>query len=628
VLKQRFKIWWSSMFKFLLSLFCLILVACQSSQGHIEKDKSGFYKEFDISVSRQKKTKVTLLPHQKAPIEYLYKNKGVKGLLINHGLGTGKTFLSLGFCEKYPDRKKIILIPDSLVSNWAIQMRDFGVSDDKSYEIVTYSKAPQKLLGKDLSQSIVIIDEVHKFFEYLNSPVESLSSTYIKIYMNLQKSYKILALTGTPIYNNVNDIGYIFNLVTGQDIIPYNDAQFKAEYMSIERNRAFFRGHFTESFWVKTIFPIFGIGLTIALTTNPYLILAACFGMGSVIPFTNSKLFNIEEDYSLRSFNVQKLSVLASKHVSYYKFEDSKTASSLYPSKELKVEDFDYNKPQMVFYMNYLDRRLKVNELRLFLEKNDQIDKELLKMQSSSIQEKLQKLPGNGRQIGNFSFLNSQDKSIEDSPKFDKILEKIKETQGQIVVYSNFYDSGLKLFESYLKKTQFKNSYEILDYRNSLQKQITTLENYNKGKIKILLLHPEFTEGISLKGTSQLHILEPVQTSPKLHQISGRVIRYKSHMHLPQDKRHVDIYVWKARVKTFNLTHYKARKENWQLYYSELNDFSNFGSGLTQVDPEAINKKRSPDEKIYDNFYKLNSYIHEIEDLFAKYSIENKVSNY
>ena len=87
------------MFKFLLSLFCLILVACQYSQGHIEKDKSGFYKEFDISVSRQKKTKVTLLPHQKAPIEYLYKNKGVKGLLINHGLGTGKTFLSLGFCE-------------------------------------------------------------------------------------------------------------------------------------------------------------------------------------------------------------------------------------------------------------------------------------------------------------------------------------------------------------------------------------------------------------------------------------------------------------------------------------------------------------------------------------------------
>lgn len=542
---------------------------------------------------------MTLLPHQRVPIEYLYKNNDIKGLLINHGLGTGKTFLSLGFCEKYPQRKKIILIPDSLVSNWTIQMREFGVSHDTSYEIITYSKAPEKLLGKDLSQSILIIDEVHKFLEYLNSPVEKVSEEYIKVYLNLKKSFKIMVLTGTPIYNNVNDIGYIFNLVTGEDIIPYNDAQFRAEYMSIEKNRAFFRGHLTESFWVKTIFPIFGIGMTIALTTNPFIILGATLGMSSVIPFINNKLFNVEEDYSLRSFDVQKLSGLASKHVSYYKFEDSKTDLRFYPSKDLKVVDFSYNEPQMVFYMNYLDKRLKVKELRLFLEKKDWIDNDLLNMQSSTIQGKLNNTPGSGRQIGNFSFLNSEDKSFVNSPKFLKILDKINESHGQVVVYSNYYDSGLKLFESFLSKTSFKNSYEILDYRNSLEEQIKTIEKYNRGETKILLLHPEFTEGISLKGTSQLHILEPVLSSPKLQQISGRVVRYKSHNHLEEDKRHVDIFVWKAKIETLNLTHYKARKENWQLYFSELSDFSNFGNGLSQIDPEALNKKRTPDERIY-----------------------------
>ena len=206
------------MFKFILATFCVFCIACQSTQGHLEKSKAQFYKEFDITSSHKKKTKVTLLPHQRVPIEYLYKNKDIKGLLINHGLGTGKTFLSLGFCEKYPQRKKIILIPDSLVSNWTIQMREFGVSHDTSYEIITYSKAPEKLLGKDLSQSILIIDEVHKFLEYLNSPVEKVSEEYIKVYLNLKNSFKIMVLTGTPIYNNVNDIGYIFNLVTGIDI--------------------------------------------------------------------------------------------------------------------------------------------------------------------------------------------------------------------------------------------------------------------------------------------------------------------------------------------------------------------------------------------------------------------------
>ena len=50
---------------------------------------------------------VELKSHQKYAIDFLQNRPNQKGLLIYHGLGTGKTYLSIGFCEKY-QKKKVI----------------------------------------------------------------------------------------------------------------------------------------------------------------------------------------------------------------------------------------------------------------------------------------------------------------------------------------------------------------------------------------------------------------------------------------------------------------------------------------------------------------------------------------
>ena len=55
-------------------------------------------------------------------------------------------------------------------------------------------------------------------------------------------------------------------------------------------------------------------------------------------------------------------------------------------------------------------------------------------------------------------------------------------------------------------------------------------------------------EGVTLKGTAQLHVLEPVFNNQILKQIIGRVVRYKSHSHLNKESRHVNIYIWKMVV--------------------------------------------------------------------------------
>jgi ERCC4-related helicase len=67
---------------------------------------------------------------------------------------------------------------------------------------------------------------------------------------------------------------------------------------------------------------------------------------------------------------------------------------------------------------------------------------------------------------------------------------------------------------------------------------------YNKGKYKVLLITSAGSESLDLKNTRQIHIMEPHWNESKIKQVIGRVIRYKSHVSLPEEQRHVMIYRW------------------------------------------------------------------------------------
>ena len=59
----------------------------------------------------------------------------------------------------------------------------------------------------------------------------------------------------------------------------------------------------------------------------------------------------------------------------------------------------------------------------------------------------------------------------------------------------------------------------------------------------ILLLLPMLREGIDLKGVRKMVLMMPPWSEALLvRQIVGRSVRYKSHIHLPEEERHVDIY--------------------------------------------------------------------------------------
>ena len=70
------------------------------------------------------------------------------------------------------------------------------------------------------------------------------------------------------------------------------------------------------------------------------------------------------------------------------------------------------------------------------------------------------------------------------------------------------------------------------------------VESYNNGEIDVILISSSGAEGLDLKKTRQIHIMEPHWNMAKIQQVIGRGIRYKSHEDLPMTQRLVNVYYW------------------------------------------------------------------------------------
>lgn len=144
-------------------------------------------------------------------------------------------------------------------------------------------------------------------------------------------------------------------------------------------------------------------------------------------------------------------------------------------------------------------------------------------------------------------FLNGIRKAVNgvtvDSPKIAWIINKIKEeyTKGhRVVVYSAFKGFGVERVKALLDKYNIPSNLIIGNVAKSKRFQI--VEDYNSGRVPILLISSAGAEGLDLKATRTLIIMEPFWNDARLEQVKGRAVRYRSHIGLPEDERVVDIY--------------------------------------------------------------------------------------
>ena len=101
-------------------------------------------------------------------------------------------------------------------------------------------------------------------------------------------------------------------------------------------------------------------------------------------------------------------------------------------------------------------------------------------------------------------------------------------------------------------KKIFNNEYDTLSY--NLRKSILKRGDNKYGKcLKILLATSTAAEGINLKNTRQVHIIEPYWNPVRIEQVIGRALRYKSHIDLPEKDRVVEIFQYISYINKDDL---------------------------------------------------------------------------
>jgi hypothetical protein len=94
---------------------------------------------------------------------------------------------------------------------------------------------------------------------------------------------------------------------------------------------------------------------------------------------------------------------------------------------------------------------------------------------------------------------------------------------------------------------------------NSIVKQIEKISsNNNRGEIiKIFMITSSGAEGISLKNTRFVHIMEPYWHPVRIEQVIGRARRICSHNDLPKELQNVKVYIY---LSTFSKEQLKSPK--------------------------------------------------------------------
>jgi superfamily II DNA or RNA helicase len=112
--------------------------------------------------------------------------------------------------------------------------------------------------------------------------------------------------------------------------------------------------------------------------------------------------------------------------------------------------------------------------------------------------------------------------------------------QQRVLVYSSFIGNGLKVLQAKLLELQIP----FLEVTGSLsvEDRCKAVRKYNKGQVKVLFVSNAGGEGLDLKMTRSVIVFETEWNISITNQAVGRAPRRGSHLDLPPDERHVDVY--------------------------------------------------------------------------------------
>ena len=112
----------------------------------------------------------------------------------------------------------------------------------------------------------------------------------------------------------------------------------------------------------------------------------------------------------------------------------------------------------------------------------------------------------------------------------------------RILIYSSWLGTGIKVLEDEFRRLRITAATITGGLKIYERKQMVDRFNNSGSGLNVLLISKAGGEGLDLKRTRKVYILEPTWNDASIQQIIGRAVRYRSHADLPEKDREVDIY--------------------------------------------------------------------------------------
>lgn len=452
--------------------------------------------------------------HQAETADFFLSPQAKKGLLLFHELGSGKTCTALMIADRMLNRgtrRIFILSPGSLRENWVKEYCKVCGKEEMTlydkYTFITYNYAVGKRLPS-FDNSLVIIDEAHN----LINGVKNESFNYTAIYEKIMSSdCRILALSGTPIFNYVWEFSLLGRLLNPESEIP--NIMYKGKLDTV----AFMK--------------LFNVAKDGTLTPkNPTAMKRMFEGIISYFPGNKAEMPVI-------------------KHMPIIKIEMSYNQELAYWTGVEQENKFDHPPPEKMKQMGEEKRKQYELLKRLYV----MARKKIWSRRASNFyypppydEEKDLLVKYNGW-VDHKAFENAV-LVKEFSPKVAALLLNILFHERQKHVVFTFFKTkaGANLLHSIfmmcgVKTMVFSGDLDDSDRRRVLDK-FNSAENRYGEQVQILIFTSAGAEGISLLETRHFHILESSPRVTNIIQAIGRSIRYKSHSNLPEEERIVQIW--------------------------------------------------------------------------------------
>lgn len=541
----------------------------------------------------------------------VHKIKNKHGLLLWWSMGSGKTIAGITFALNFKNYKINVLCPKNIRFIWENEFNKIGKIHNVRY--YSYENLESFAKKENMKGEIIIIDEAHNLIYSIISKNMSVKS----IISLLGTCEKVLLLSGTPMYKDYMDIVYLINIAAGKTVLPYNNSEFRKLYYKEDKFKKAFYGYYKpivvnineilkmSTIFIKLthleIFQIINIPPLIKNIGNRLYEVLEFFSVDGVMNNIRSFTHTIDNKYivlsiyvillvnmyiyitknlyeykinEIKYFDTEKFANIIEPYVSVYKNPSDRIN---FPEINIETKYSPYNSYQMAMWISLTQDELSIDTIKkLNMTTIEDVEYYAKKI---NIKEYLNK----GTSIGN---LNN---GKEFSPKFYKILEI--SSGKRTVIYSSFLNNGINQFRDFLDN--YKISYLYLDVDASNDEKNKILSKF-KGSTTFLLLHPSYSEGISIYGAEQFHLMEPVDSYSKREQVISRVARYDSHLHLSPKRRKVDIYQWVCETKTIlsKMNKIKISIQKWLQLNSEILYTKNYLKFDQNMTPDSIVLKK------------------------------------